>query len=87
MRFQEGKAILAQAVTCRILADKFLHSCHADSQAAFSAQQSLMANQIPFPLPGFQQFGEKECGKELSCVRKRAYAARFPALHWIMCGC
>jgi hypothetical protein len=49
--------------------------------------QLPMANQIPFLPPAFQQFGEKECGKELSCVRKPAYAARFIALHWIMCGC
>ena len=45
----------------------------------------FMANQIPFLIPGFQQFGEKECGKELHCVSKRTQGVCFDALHTIRC--
>jgi hypothetical protein len=55
------------------------------ARGRFFYQQALAANQIPFLLPGFQQFGEKECGKELSCGSKSAQAAWFGALHTIRC--
>jgi hypothetical protein len=48
-------------------------------------RKDTMANQIPLLLPGFQQFGEKECGKAKSCAGNRTQAACFVALHWIRC--
>jgi hypothetical protein len=48
-------------------------------------RKDTMANQIPLLLPGFQQFGEKECGKAQSCAGNRTQAACFVALHWIRC--
>jgi len=43
------------------------------------------ANQIPFFSPGFQQFGEKQCGKELSCAINVTHIACFDGLHCIRC--
>jgi hypothetical protein len=80
MRFQERKVILAHAQTAGLFRSIVL-------RLTIPRTSDFQANALPFGFPGFQQFGEKECGKGLQRATKRTCAACFDALHMIMCGC